>query len=83
MLPAWGVIATGLALALGGCFDNKEAMLAACKVRAMEIYKPQSELSQDSRASEYVFNCMIAAGYQRDSALVACYGHPTIVECFK
>ena len=54
-------------LLLGGCNDKEE------------IYKPQqAELSQWPGAAEYVFNCMLAAGYRRND-FEACYGNPTIL----
>jgi hypothetical protein len=50
---------------LTGCFDGKDVQrdLAACKVRAIEVYKPASLISDD-RAGEYIKNCMITVGYR-------------------
>ena len=48
--------------------EDKEAVLAKCKLKAMELYTRKEELSQDAvvRASEHVVTCMIAAGYRID-----------------
>ena len=48
--------------------EDKAAVLAKCKLKAMELYARKEELSQDEivRASEYVVTCMIAAGYRID-----------------
>jgi len=65
--------------------EDKEAVLAKCKLKAMELYTRKEELSQDAvvRASEHVVTCMIAAGYRIDPTKEsACYGSPTIAWCF-
>ena len=60
--------------------QDKSAVLANCKLKAIEMYRPSGEYI---RASEYVVTCMIAAGYRIDPAKEsACYGSPTIAECF-
>ena len=41
-------------------------MLANCKLKAMELYKPSGELAQFTPASEYVVTCMIAGGCRID-----------------
>ena len=48
--------------------EDKAAVLAKCKLKAMKLYTQKEELSQDAivRASEYVVTCMIAAGYRID-----------------
>jgi hypothetical protein len=65
--------------------EDEEAVLAKCKLKAMELYTRKEELSQDAvvRASEHVVTCMIAAGYRIDPTKEsACYGSPTIAWCF-
>ena len=60
--------------------QDKSALLANCKVKAIELYRPSGEYI---RASEYVVTCMIAAGYRIDPTKEsACYGWPTIADCF-
>ena len=64
-------------------YEDKAAVLAKCKLKAMELYRPRGELSQNVGASEYVVTCMIAAGYRIDPTKeYACYGWPTIADCF-
>ena len=63
--------------------QDKSTVLANCKLKAMELYRPSGELSQDTRASEYVVTCMTSWGYRIDPTKeFACYGWPTIAECF-
>ena len=60
--------------------EDKEAVLANCKLKAIELYRPSGDYT---RASEYVVTCMIAAGYRIDPTKEsACYGSPTIAWCF-
>ena len=60
--------------------QDKSAVLENCKLKAFELYRPSGEYI---RASEYVVTCMIAAGYRIDPTKEsACYGSPTIAECF-
>ncbi len=56
----------GFVVGLTGCFDAKDKQrdLAACAVRAIEVYKPASPLVLDDRAGEYIKNCMITVGYR-------------------
>jgi hypothetical protein len=56
------IVLAAISVTLIGCKDVGRD-LAACKVKAMEVYKPTS-LYSDDRAGEYVRNCMEAAGYQ-------------------
>jgi hypothetical protein len=58
-----------VSIALIGCKDVGRDM-AACKVKAIEVYKPAS-VETDDRAAEYVRNCMEAMGY---SLLPHCVG---------
>ena len=59
--------------------QDKSAVLENCKLKAIELYRPSGEYI---RASEYVVTCMIA-GYRIDPTKeAACYGSPTIAECF-
>jgi hypothetical protein len=60
--------------------QDKSAVLENCKLKAIELYRASGEYI---RASEYVVTCMIAAGYRIDPTKdSACYGSPTIAECF-
>ena len=60
--------------------QDKSAVLENCKLKAIALYRPSGEYN---RASEYVVTCMIAAGYRIDPTKeFACYGSPTIAECF-
>ena len=51
-----------ISVTLIGCKDVGRDM-AACKIKAMEVYKPAS-VETDDPASEYVRNCMEAMGYR-------------------
>ena len=52
--------------------QDKSAVLANCKLKATELYRPSGEFI---RASEYVVTCMTAAGYRIDPTKEsACYG---------
>ena len=63
--------------------DEKEAVLAKCKLKATELYTRNESQDAVVRASEYVVTCMMAAGYRIDTTKEsACYGSPTIPWCF-
>jgi hypothetical protein len=63
--------------------EDKESVLAKCKLKAMELYTRKESQDAVVRASEYVVTCMIAAGYRIDPTKEsACYGSPTIPWCF-
>jgi hypothetical protein len=55
------IVLAAISVALVGCKDVGRD-LAACKVKAMEVYKP-ADVETDASASLYVRNCMEAAGY--------------------
>ena len=79
----FGVVALIIPTLLLAQEQDKSAVLANCKLKAMELYKPSGELAQFTPASEYVVTCMIAAGYRIDPLKkIACHGWPTIDECF-
>ena len=62
-------------LLLCGCSDNVEKDLAACKLEAIQIYKPGvSELKWDEPTLSFIGLCMTAAGYVGSSTvgLVPC-----------
>jgi hypothetical protein len=53
-------------LFLCGCSENVEKDLAACKLEAIQIYKPGvSELKWDEPILSFIGICMTAAGYIR------------------
>ena len=53
-------------LLLCGCSDNVEKDLAACKLEAIQIYKPGvSELKWDEPTLSFIGLCMTAAGHVR------------------
>ena len=57
-------------LPLCGCSDYIEQKIAACTVKAIELYKPElgAGLVQGDRQSAwYVYYCMRAAGYEMDT----------------
>jgi hypothetical protein len=56
------IVLVAISIMLIGCKDVGRDM-AACKVKAMEVYKPVSA-ETDDRAGEYVRNCMEAIGYR-------------------
>jgi hypothetical protein len=56
------IMIAAISLTLIGCKDVGRDM-AACKVNAMEVYKPAS-VETDDRAGEYVRTCMEAMGYR-------------------
>jgi len=60
-----------------GCSDNVEKDLAACKLEAIQIYKPGvSELKWDEPTLSFIGICMTAAGYQsRQSDLLPACGY--------
>jgi hypothetical protein len=61
------IILTAIAVALSGCAGNREADLGACKVKALEVIKDQAKERRD-----YVYNCMVAAGYKYEDGLPSC-----------
>src|SRR5262249_16287994 len=61
---AWhSIVLATISVALIGCKDVGRDM-AACKIKAMEVYKPAASVETDDRASEYVRSCMEAMGYR-------------------
>ncbi|HSB58414.1 MAG TPA: hypothetical protein VLD66_02320, partial [Methyloceanibacter sp.] len=55
-----------------GCTDDRESDLAACKVKAIEAYKPEN-VEVDNPSADYVYYCMLAAGY-REQLRETCKG---------
>lgn len=50
-----------------GCSDKDVGRdIAACRTKAMEVYKPKS-VGGDNRVAEYVLDCMKVAGHQLNS----------------
>jgi len=53
------------ACALTGCFDNTKQDLAACKLKALEVYRSKVKSGEYvEEQAYYVQICMEAAGYQ-------------------
>jgi hypothetical protein len=46
---------------------NREADLAECKVKATDVLKDKA-----TERPDYVYNCMMASGYQHEAGLSAC-----------
>jgi hypothetical protein len=71
---------------LSGCSDSSvERELAKCKMKAIELYKPQREVWRHGPSSAYVRECMVAAGYLPSSEcgpdmsdFSGCYRPPSI-----
>jgi hypothetical protein len=62
------ILVSATVVALTGCSDHLEPDLAACKAKAMEVYKP-AVLSKEEQAA-YLRECMIVEGWPlRDSCL--------------
>lgn len=58
------------ASAMIGCSKDDEADvsrdLAACNVKAIEVYKPKAPVGIDDMTAVYLSECMKAAGYRLD-----------------
>jgi hypothetical protein len=69
---------------LVGCFDNVDQDHAACKLKALEVYKSKVHSTEyEEEQAYYVQICMEAAGY-RVRAIEAC-GPPVLwssADCF-
>jgi hypothetical protein len=53
------------AFALAGCFENTKQDLAACKLKALEVYPSKMKSSEyEEEQAYYVQICMEATGYQ-------------------
>ena len=72
-------------LLLCGCSDNVEKDLAACKLEAIQIYKPGvSELKWDEPTLSFIGLCMTAAGYVRvDSQTCSLPADTPFISCWR
>jgi hypothetical protein len=68
-----------------GCSGNVEKDLAACKLQAIQIYKPGvSELKWDEPILSYIGICMTAAGYTRlDSQTCSLPAGAPFISCWR
>ena len=62
-------------LLLSSCSGRTDADLAACKVKATELFKPEF-VDRDTRSGLYVRDCMTAAGYRLRIEMRGCI-YPT------
>jgi len=70
-----------ISITLVGCKDAVRDM-AACKVKAMEVYKPVF-VETDAHAAEYVRNCMEAMGYHLScDSSTGTFGY-TLFSCYE
>jgi hypothetical protein len=58
------ILLAAMAVAVVGCSVDTEKDLAACKVKAMELYKPEN--AGEGQSGDYLRACMRAAGYLPD-----------------
>lgn len=54
------------ALSVCGCFEDAGKDVAACTIKATDIYKP-TQVGRNEQSQYYVRNCMLAAGYQSET----------------
>jgi hypothetical protein len=62
MITARLILAT-TALVLTGCSNTVEQDIAGCKMKAIELFKPNEPVWRHGPAAAYVRECMLAAGY--------------------
>jgi hypothetical protein len=67
MTTRLSIIAIATVVALVGCDGNRDADLGACKIKAREIFKADAHQSH-----EYIYDCMVAAGYRHEDGLKGC-----------